>query len=79
MRSVQVLPNIMMIKLCDARTNLWWLDEETVLEEAQSLNLEEAPKLSDYIDQQGDRSINITLKRAIGAQAEAQARVEHSD
>ena len=66
-RSVQVLPNIMMIKLCDSRTNLWWLDEETILEEAQSLNLEEAPKQSDYIVQQGDRSINITLKRAIGS------------
>ena len=60
MRSVQVLPNIVVIKLCDARTNLWWVDKETILKEAQSLNLEEAPKLQ-------DRSINITLKRAIGS------------
>ena len=71
-----MLPNIMVIKRCDARTNLWWLDEETILEEEQSLNLEEAPKQSDYIVHQHHSQEGHRLP---GAQAEAQARVEHSD
>ena len=38
MRSVQVLPNIVVIKLCDARTNLWWVDEETILKDLVTLS-----------------------------------------
>merc|ERR1719234_2576245 len=40
MDSVQ--PDIVMIELCKARTNLLQLDEETILEEAQSLNLDKS-------------------------------------
>ena len=106
-----VQPDIVVIELCKARTNLLQLDEETILEEAQNLNLDksleiirsqgtvqgvmyllllsmsahltkelgmapggefrtayqEAQKLSGCIVQLGDRPVNITLKRAIGA------------
>ena len=33
-------PDIVMLELCKARTNILHLDEETMLEEAQNLNLE---------------------------------------
>ena len=35
-------PDILVIELCKARTNLLQLDEETILEEAQSLNLDKS-------------------------------------
>ena len=37
-----VQPDIVVIELCKARTNLLQLDEETILEEAQSLNLDKS-------------------------------------
>ena len=44
MRSViqAVQPDIVVIELCKARTNLLQLDEETILEEAQNLNLDKS-------------------------------------
>ena len=35
-------PDIVMLELCKARTNLLHLDEETILEEAQNLNLDKS-------------------------------------
>ena len=35
-----VQPDIVVIELCKARTNLLQLDEDTILEEAQSINLD---------------------------------------
>jgi len=37
-----VQPDIVMIELCKARTNLLQLDEQTILEEAQTLNLDKS-------------------------------------
>ena len=37
-----VQPDIVMIELCKARTNLLQLDEQTILEEAQNLNLDKS-------------------------------------
>jgi len=37
-----VQPNIVMVELCKARTNILHLDEETILEEAQNLDLEKS-------------------------------------
>ena len=45
-----VQPDIVVIELCKARTNLLQLDEETILEEAQNLNLD---KSLDIIKSQG--------------------------
>ena len=40
-----VQPDIVVIELCKARTNLLQLDEETILEEAQSLNLDKSQEI----------------------------------
>jgi len=45
-----VQPDIVMIELCKARTNMLHLDDETILEEAKNLNFE---KSMDIIKQQG--------------------------
>ena len=45
-----VQPDIVVIELCKARTNMLQLDEETILEEAQNLNLD---KSLEVIRQQG--------------------------
>ena len=37
-----VQPDIVMVELCKARTNMLHLDEETILEEAKNLNLEKS-------------------------------------
>jgi len=45
-----VQPDIVMVELCKARTNMLHLDEETILEEAKNLNLEKSMAI---IKQQG--------------------------
>ncbi|XP_047527080.1 traB domain-containing protein-like isoform X1 [Vanessa atalanta] len=107
----KVCPHIVMVELCDQRTNILLLDEEIILREAKNINIAkiratmaqngvfnglmyilllnmsahitrelgmapggefrramaEAKKIPNCIVQLGDRSINVTLQRAISS------------
>ena len=54
-----VQPDIVMVELCKARTNMLHLDEETILEEAKNLNLEKSMAI---IKQQVDYQPKISNK-----------------